>query len=94
MKFIGAKQPFLYADDVNIFVGRELIIKKNTESVEAANKEIEIQVNYDKTKYMVMFWEQNADRSHSIKSDDITFEMVEDIKYLGKNTSKFHSRLH
>ena len=55
MKFIGANQPFLYADDVNIFVGSEHIIKKNTESVEAASKEIEIQVNYDKTKYMVMF---------------------------------------
>ena len=33
-----------------------------------------------------MFWEQNADRSHSIKTDVISFERLEDIKYLGKKT--------
>ena len=55
LKFIGTNQPFHYADDVIIFGGSEHSIKKNTESVEAASKEIEIQVNCIKTKYMVMF---------------------------------------
>ncbi len=53
MKFIGTNQPFHYADYINIFVGNEHIIKKKTVSVEAASKEFDIQVNYDKTKCMV-----------------------------------------
>ena len=54
-KFIGTNQPFHYAEYVNIFVGNEHIIKKNTVSVEVASEENDIQVNYDKTKHMVMF---------------------------------------
>ena len=48
-----------------------------------ASKEIGLEVNADKTKYMVMSRDQNAGRSHSIKTDNISFERVEDFKYLG-----------
>jgi hypothetical protein len=40
-------------------------------------------VNADKTKYMVMSRDQNARRSHNIKTDDSSFEKVEEFKYLG-----------
>jgi hypothetical protein len=33
-----------------------------------ARKEIGLEVNADKTKYMIMFREQNAERSYSIKA--------------------------
>jgi hypothetical protein len=33
---------------------------------------------------MVMSRDQNAERSHSIKNDNCSFERVEDFKYLGK----------
>ena len=48
-----------------------------------ASKEIRLEVNADKTKYMVMSRDQNAGRSHSMKSDNSSFERVEKFKYLG-----------
>jgi hypothetical protein len=55
----------------------------NTESLSVASKETGIEVNADKTKYMVASRHQNAGRSWNINIDSsTTFERVED-KYLG-----------
>jgi len=43
------------ADDINIFVGSVHTIKKNTEALVVASKEIALGVNADNTKYTVMF---------------------------------------
>jgi hypothetical protein len=48
-----------------------------------ATKEIGLEVNADKTKYIVMPRDQNAGRNHSIKIDNISFERMEEFKYLG-----------
>jgi len=45
--------------------------------------EIGLEVNADKTKYMVMCRDQGAGRSHSIKTDNSSSEWVEQFKYLG-----------
>jgi hypothetical protein len=37
----------------------------------------------DNTKYMIMSRDQNAVRSHNIKTADSSFEKVEDFIYLG-----------
>jgi len=37
----------------------------------------------DKTKYMVMYRDQNAGRIRSVRTDNYTFERVEEFKYLG-----------
>jgi hypothetical protein len=42
-----------------------------------------LEVNADKTKYMVMSRDQNAGRSHNMKNDNTLFERVEEFKYLG-----------
>jgi hypothetical protein len=42
-----------------------------------------IEVNDDKTKYMVMSQDQNAGRSHSMKIDNSSIERVEEFKYSG-----------
>jgi hypothetical protein len=47
------------------------------------SKETGLEVNADKTKYLVMSRDQNAGRSHSIKSDNSSFERVEELKHLG-----------
>ena len=46
-------------------------------------KEIGLEVNADKTKYMVMSREQTARLSHTMKVDNISIERVEEFKYLG-----------
>ena len=40
-------------------------------------------MNADKTENMVMSRDQNAGRSHSMKTDNSSFERVEEFKYLG-----------
>jgi hypothetical protein len=45
----------------------------------------------EKTKYMVMFRDQNAGRSHSIKIDNTSFERLEEFKYLGTTLKHKHS---
>jgi len=47
-----------------------------------ASKEIGLEVNADKAKYMVMSRDQNAGRSHNIKFDNSSFERVEEFKIL------------
>jgi len=42
-----------------------------------------LEVNADKTKYMVMSRDKNAGQSHSMKTDNSSSERVEEFKYLG-----------
>jgi len=54
LKLNGTHQLLDYADDVNI-LGRSIhTIEKNAEALVVASKETGIEVNADKTKYMVM----------------------------------------
>ena len=54
-------------------------------------KEIGLEVNPDKTKYMVMSRDQNAGRSHNIKNYDSSSEEVESFKYLVKTITNQNS---
>jgi len=69
--------------DVKIMVGSIHTTKKNKEALVVASKEMGLEVNTDKTLYMVTFQDQNAGRSHNIKTDQSPFERVEGFKYLG-----------
>jgi len=68
-------------------------VKEHTEAVVMDSKETGLEVNADKTKYMVMSRDQNAGRSLSIKNVNSSFETVEELKYLGTTLtkSKFYS---
>jgi len=48
-----------------------------------AGKETGLEVNADKTTYMIISRDQNAGRSHSIKTDNVSFKGTERFKYLG-----------
>ena len=63
--------------------GRVHTLKANTEALVGGSKEIGLEVNADKTKYMVMSGDQNAGRSHRMKTGNSSFERVEQFKYLG-----------
>ena len=53
--FSGTHQLLAYADDVNILGGSVQTVKKNAEALVAATKEIGLEVNAHKTKYMTVF---------------------------------------
>jgi len=48
-----------------------------------ASEEIGLEVNADKTKFVVMSRGKNEGRSHRMKTDNSSFERVEEFKYLG-----------
>jgi len=58
-------------------------MKNNAEDLVVPSKEIGLEVNADKTEYMVLSRDQNAGRSHRIKIDTNSFERIEELRYLG-----------
>jgi nitrous oxide reductase len=81
LKLNGTHQLLVYADDVNMLGGSIRDIEKNTEAFVVINKEICLEVNAEKTKYMVMSRDQNAGHNHNIKTGNKSFERVEEFKY-------------
>jgi len=66
-------------------------MKKNTKALVIVSKEIGLEVNADKTKYMLKSQDQNAGRSHDIEIDNSYFERVEQFRYLGTNLTNQNS---
>jgi hypothetical protein len=66
-------------------------VKENAAVLVVATKEIGLEVNADKTKYMIMSPDQNAERSYSIKMDNISIERLEEFKYLGTTLTNKNS---
>ena len=56
-----------------------------------ASKENGLEVNADKTKYMVMSRDQNAGKCHNMKIDNSFFEGMEEFKYLGTTLTNQNS---
>jgi sorting nexin-29 len=82
LKLNGTHQLLAYADDVNQ-LGDNIDTIKNTETSIDANKEVGLEVNTEKTKYMLVSHDQNADQNQDIKIGNRSFENVSQFKYLG-----------
>jgi hypothetical protein len=62
----GTHRLLFYADYVNILGRSILTIRKNTKALLIAMKEIGLEVNAEKNKYMVMTRDQNAGQNRNI----------------------------
>jgi len=82
LKLNVTHQLLVYADDVNVLEGSVHTIKKNVEALLVAKKESGLEVKADKTKYIVMSQDQNAGRSHIVKTESSSSERLEEFKYL------------
>jgi hypothetical protein len=68
----------LLGDNINIYTR-----KKNTETLIDASKEVGLEVNTEKFRYMLPSHQQNAWRTHDINIADSSFESVAQLKYFG-----------
>jgi len=91
LKLNGTHQLLAYADDVNILGESVDTVKKNAEAVVAATKEIGLEANSHKTKYMTVSRDQKAGRIHSMKIDNSSVERVEEFEYLGTTLTNQNS---
>jgi len=60
-------------------------------AVVVASKKTVLQVNTERTKYMVMSEDQNSGQNHNIKVDNKTFELVGPFKYLATTLTNQNS---
>jgi hypothetical protein len=78
LKLNRTHQLLVYADDVNNID----TIKNNTETL-IDTKEVGLEVNAEKTKYISLSHHQNAGQNHNIKIANRSFENAAQFKYLG-----------
>ncbi|KAJ4430976.1 hypothetical protein ANN_19569 [Periplaneta americana] len=86
----GLHQRLVYADDVNMLGENPQTIRENTGILLEASKPIGLEVNPEKTKYMIMSRDQNIVRNRNIKIGDLSFEEVEKFKYLGATVTNIN----
>jgi hypothetical protein len=67
LKLNGTHQLLAYADDINLLGDDTDIIEKNTETLIDASKEVGLEINIEKTKYMLLSHHQNAGQNRDIK---------------------------
>jgi hypothetical protein len=57
-------------------------MKKNTETLIDASKEVGLEINVEKTKYMLLLRQQNVGQNQDTKIANRLFENVSQFKYL------------
>jgi hypothetical protein len=76
-------QLLAYADDVNLLGDNVDTIKKNTEILIDATKEVGLEINVYKTKYMLLSRQQNVGQNRDIKIANRSFKMYHSLNIWG-----------
>jgi hypothetical protein len=84
LKLNGTNNLPAYVDDVNLLGDNIGAIKKKTRKLLIdASKEVGLEINVEKTKYMLLSGYQNLGQNRDIKIANRSFENVSHFKYLG-----------
>jgi hypothetical protein len=67
LKLNGTHQRLAYADDVNLLGDNLNTIKKNMETLIHASKEVGLEINVEKAKYMLLSSQQNVGQNWDIR---------------------------
>jgi hypothetical protein len=69
----GICQFVAFTVDVDLLEDNTDTINKNTKTLSNASTEVDLQINAEKTKYMLLFSHQNAHQNHYIKVANISY---------------------
>ena len=83
MELNGKHQLLVYADDVNMLGENLQTVRENAEIFIKSSKDIGLEVNSEKTKYMIISRHQNVIENLNIVIGNLSFENVEKFRYLG-----------
>jgi hypothetical protein len=83
LKLNGTHQLLAYADDVNLLGNNVDTVKENTEKLIDASKEVGLEINAEKTKYILLTHHQNIGQNRDIKIANRLFVNVSQFEYLG-----------
>jgi hypothetical protein len=78
----GTHQLLVYDDDISLLGDGINTIKENTETLLEASRDVGLEINAEKTKYVIIS-HQNSEQNQNIRAANESLENVVKFKYLG-----------